>query len=71
MGGGFAAQVCRINGITVTLYGKAVELISYFDDEGLMPSGTVKMETLTALNPLSLEEEILPQVEELKYLGDL
>lgn len=53
-GGGSTAQVCRINGITVTLYSKAVELTSYFHDEGLMPSGTVKMETLTALIPLSL-----------------
>lgn len=48
------AQLCRMNGITVTLYSVALEPITYFNDNDLMLNRTVKMDTLTALNPLPL-----------------
>lgn len=47
------AQLCRVNGINVT-YSVAVEPIRYFNDNDLMHNRTVKMDTLTALNPLPL-----------------
>lgn len=48
------AQLCRVNCIIVIFYSVALEPISFFNDNDLMHNRTVKMDTLTALNPLPL-----------------